>query len=410
MPIPDYIEQFPLPLDQIPVGLKEVLVPESATNPQREVIVTHRYEHNKYKDNYEYLHMIMATVPQEDVHALEVLRESADGVVVTSTPDCRVKGGVRDYNISVSGYGYIVASWGGSSHFSFMLAEDVWMTLGLKPRLIGESEQKVIFDEVSLPDHGVAQGDVSSEYYFGSSKDIKWTMRNDYLRQYLWMKDYVGVRVFFYETYIDRTPEVTELLAGTVHYKLENSWIELDIVDHGDRVMMQVWGTVQSVQPELCAHLDIDKLIWPGHEEPMTKARASDFTKNEYVYIDDSFLDKYEKDGTYDAIPYFDGSKYRADPSYGGQWGFRDCVRVGRNLIHMPFYELYRGVPDREIYHVFDYAKETSLIEQSELAGEHIVSKTFRFAEELGRLNKNLNALASTVGVTLSESEIVVAH
>lgn len=70
------------------------------------------------------------------------------------------------------------------------------MMLGLKPRLIGDTEQKVIFDEVSLPDYGVAQGDVSSEYYFRSNKDVKWTMRNDYLRKYLWMRNYVGVRVF----------------------------------------------------------------------------------------------------------------------------------------------------------------------------------------------------------------------
>ncbi len=83
------------------------------------------------------------------------------------------------------------------------------MKLGLKPRLIGDDEQKVIFDEVASPSYGVAQGDVSSEYYFKSKKDVKWTMRNEFLRKYLWMKGCIGVKVFFFEAYIERTKEVT---------------------------------------------------------------------------------------------------------------------------------------------------------------------------------------------------------
>lgn len=40
----DYISQLPLPVDQIPQGLKDLLSIEDITNPQKEVIVTHRYE------------------------------------------------------------------------------------------------------------------------------------------------------------------------------------------------------------------------------------------------------------------------------------------------------------------------------------------------------------------------------
>lgn len=402
----EYINELPLPESQIPQTLKDLLSSVSAINPQSDVVVTYRFEHERYKDNYEYLHMIMAVVPEENILSLTVLNESSDGVVKSSTPDCRAKGGQRDYDISISGNGYIVASWGDNSHFSFFLAEDVWMMLGLKPRLVGESEQKAYFDEMSLPDVGIAHGDVSSEYYFGSSKDIKWTMRNDYLRKYLWMKGCVGVRVFYYETYIPRTDEVIKLLDGGTHFKFEQSWIDFEIVDHGDRVILQIWGTVQAVQPELCEQLDKDTLVWPGHSESMTRQRASDIRLNEFVYVDDSFLTRYEKDDSFDSVPFHDGSGYRTDPSYGGQWSFRGCTRIGRNLVKIPFYELYRGIPDREVYHVFDYAKNPTLIQESEYVGENIASKTFRFTKELVNLNDNLVALGNIVGVPLSHSDI----
>lgn len=403
----DYISQLPLPVDQIPQGLKDLLSIEDITNPQKEVIVTHRYEKNLFKDNHECAHMTMATVPQEDINNIKVLQESTNGLVSFSTPDCRSKGGARDYSLSISGYKYIVASWGDSSHFSFFLAEDVWMMLGLKPRLIGDTEQKVIFDEVSLPDYGVAQGDVSSEYYFRSNKDVKWTMRNDYLRKYLWMRNYVGVRVFYYEARIQRTTEVINLLSGSKHFKFDLPWIDFEIVDNGDNILLQAWGSVQSVQPELCKKLNIDELIWPGYDTPMTSSRAKDIRNNEYVLVNDSFLTKYEKDSSYDAIPFYDGYSYRVAPSYGGQWSFRDCIRVGRNLVRIPFYELYRGIPEEEVYHVFDYAKDPNQITENDLSGEHIVSKTFKFARELARLSDNLVALGRSIGVTLSNADIL---
>ncbi|MEW7001346.1 hypothetical protein M5585_19085 [Serratia ureilytica] len=115
-----------------------------------------------------------------------------------------------------------------------------------------------------MPDYGVAKGDVSSDYYFRSNKDVKWTMRNDYLRRYLWMRNYVGVKVFYYEAYVKRTTEIINILSDSKHFKLDLPWIDFEIVDLDDRIMLQAWGTVQSVQPELCEKLNIDTLIWLG--------------------------------------------------------------------------------------------------------------------------------------------------
>ncbi|WP_220384664.1 hypothetical protein, partial [Klebsiella pneumoniae] len=106
-------------------------------------------------------------------------------------------------------------------------------------------------------------------------------------------------KVFYFEAFIERTKEVLGLLSGSNQFVLKLPWIDLNIVDHGDRIILQAWGTVQSVQPVLCVELDVNTLIWPGHTVPMTRSRASDYTKIEYVYVDDAFLTKYEKDKTY---------------------------------------------------------------------------------------------------------------
>ncbi|WP_251279500.1 hypothetical protein, partial [Enterobacter hormaechei] len=84
------------------------------------------------------------------------------------------------------------------------------------------------------------------------------------------MKGCIGVKVFFFEAYIERTKEVLGLLSGSNHFVLNLPWIDFEIVDHGNRVILQAWGTVQSVLPELCAEVDINKLVWPGHKDPMT--------------------------------------------------------------------------------------------------------------------------------------------
>ncbi|WP_275556667.1 hypothetical protein [Mixta sp. Marseille-Q2659] len=402
----DYISQLPLPEEQIPQGLKDLLLPENNTNSQKEVIVTHRYEKNKYQKNYEHAQMLMAVVPEEDIANLTVLPESTDCVVAYSRPYCTQKGGVRGQKNSISGFGYIVASWGDGSHYSFFLAEDVWMKLGLTPRLTGDIEQRVIFDDASKPIFGVVKGDVSCKFFFESSKDIVWTMQNDYLRKYLWMKNCVGVKVFHYEAYINRSSEVKDLLSGSNTYQFNRPWIDLEITDHTDHVILQAWGTIQSVNPERCDKLDINTLIWPGHASPMTRSRARDIRLNEYVFVDDSFLTKYEEDASYDAVPFLHGNHYHVNPSYGGQWSFRDCIRVGRNLVKMPFYELYRAVPDKEVAHVFDYAIDPSLIDDDLLKSEHIVSKTFRFANELFELNKNLVLLGDILDIPLSNADI----
>ena len=54
-------------------------------------------------------------------------------------------------------------------------------------------------------------------------------MRNDYLRRYLWMRNAVGIRAFYYETLITDQERVRALMKGEpdYHEQPEGGWYEL---------------------------------------------------------------------------------------------------------------------------------------------------------------------------------------
>ena len=391
----DYMNEFPLPMSCVPLTLKALLSQESIDISDSKINVTTRFEKNQYMDGYEYLHMLMVCIPEKDIQSLKVLPESTEGTVKSSTPTCDKAGGIYPTQTNVSGYDYIVASWGDGARYSYNLAEKVWMTLGLSPRVIGNDEQKIIYDDLSLPIIGVSEGDVASEFEFNLKRNVYWTMRNDYLRKYLWMTGCYGVRVFFYEGYLDDSREVQQLLSGNSHYNkiLGNGWGELDIREIDGRLLLQLWASVVAISPKLCSEQDIYSLIWPGDSQPITRNQVRNIRSNKYAYLDDRFLEKYEKNKVFSAVPFKVHNGFSSCPSYKGQWGFRDCKRVGRNIIKVPFYELYRGIPDQEVYHAHQYAVSEEEFIARDIAEEHIVSKVDRLLLQLIDLSENLSKL-----------------
>lgn len=391
----DYVNEFPLPMSCVPPTLELLLSQESVDIPAKKIHVTTQFEKNQYANGYEHLHMLMACIPEKDIQSLKVLSESAEGTVKSSTPICDEIGGVYPIKINVSGYGYIVASWGDGARYSYNLAEKVWMTLGLSPRVIGNDEQKIIYDDLSLPIIGVTEGDIASEFEFNLKRDVYWTMRNDYLRKYLWMTGCYGVRVFFYEAYIDDSPEVRQLLNGNSYYDeiIGNGWGELDIREVDGKLLLQLWASVVAIPPVLCSEQDIYLLIWPGNSHPITRKQVRDIRSNEHAYLDDRFLEKYEKNNVFDTVPFKIYNHFSSCPSYKGQWSFRDCKRVGRNIIKVPFYELYRGIPDQEVYDAHQYAVSEEEFTARDSTEDHIVSKVDRLLLQLIELSENLPKL-----------------
>ena len=391
--------QFPIPDTQLPPRLRSLLEPVDS-DPQRRVEVASRYDADQYGPDREYLHMVMALVPKPRLSLLGIPREARNAVVSFSTPVVSEQGGLAEFTPSVSGLDYIVASWGDGYFYSYNLAEKVWMALGLSPRCLGGDLQKVIFDDLSLPEFGVVEGEISTEHYFSSKRNVCWTMSNEYLRRYLWMRGAYGVRVFFYEALLPDCPDLRSVMEGEAHAHLkpDGGWYELDIREHKGKLLIQLWASVVAVAPELTPEPSANGLVWPGAAGPMTHDRANALVKITHVYLDDRFLERYEQSSLFGTTPGEVGGQWYCSPSYRGQWSFTDCVRVGRNLIKVPIRELYKPKPAREIKHAHAHALDPAQVAEFNHGEDHIVSKTARFVDQLLDLGDQLAAVSEAVG------------
>lgn len=404
----DYLDQFPIPAAILPPRLRALLEPVG-DNPALRVEVTTRWDKDQHGPNREYVHMIMAVVPEGLLASLGVVDEASDGVVSFSVPDIEHQGGLPTFAPSISGHDYIVASWGSGSFYSYALAEKVWMALGLSSRTLGGAQQRIIYDDLSLPEFGVAEGEITTQYYFSAQRDVQWTMSNEYLRRYLWMRGAHGVRGFFYEALLPDSQDLRSLMADQSHVLLapNGGWYRLDIREFNGGLLIQVWASVAAVTPELCPERTADGLMWPGANEPMTHAKSDALVGLEPVYLDDRFLERYEQSSFFDTTPVNVHGRWHCSPSYLGQWNFTDCVRVGRNMIRVPIRELYKPKPDREIVHAHAFALDPMQVAAFDQAEEHIVAKTDRFVTQLLDLGDGMSTLCDVLGIQSTAEEIV---
>ncbi|SNY93125.1 hypothetical protein SAMN04515647_3401 [Cohaesibacter sp. ES.047] len=284
------------------------------------------------------------------------------------------------------------------------------MTLGLSPRCVGGNDQKIIYDDLALPEFSVAEGEVSSSYHFSSSRNISWRMSNEYLRNYLWMRGKYGTRVFFYEANITDTPDITTLLGAKTHinFKPDGGWYDLCIRRINGKILVQLWAVVCSISPEKCQLQSADSLTWPGVSGVMNHQRANALVDPSIIYLDDRFLERYEQNSFYETTPFEDNGSWTCNPSYSGQWSFTDCRRIGRNLIKVRLRELYKGKPDREIVWAHSHTVALGGVDQTDLEEEHIVAKVQRFLDTLLDLADGLAWLAGELGSDgLSSEELI---
>ncbi len=368
-------------------------------------------ESDPHGEHAEHLHLLMAVVPGLESDPIGVLSEAGNGVVEYSVPAGDERGCSAELSPSISGYDYIVAAWGDGSFYAFNLAEKVWMTLGLTPRCVGNDQQRLVYDDLGLPEFGVAEGEVSSDYHWSLKRSVSWRMSNEYLRRYLWLRGARGVRVFYYSALLPDLPEVRAIMRGESHVVRKPAegiaWYELDIREHKGGLLVQLWASVEAVMPELCPEQTAEGIQWPGDTQPMTHARADALVGHDPVYLDDRFLQKYEQSVFYDSTPAYVWEQWYCSPSYRGQWTFTECRRVGRNLIQVPMRELYKPKPDREIVHARSFAVDPADLAHVDLDEEHVVAKVQRLLDVLLRLGDGLSALGIIVGLNKSSVELI---
>ena len=404
MPI-DYLTDFPLPQHLVPPKLRALLTP-TGLDPQEPVDVTRTFQEERQDIGLECVHMLMAVVPEEEADKLAAFDDWNEGVVAHSVPVLGEKGKTRKFEPSISGHDYVVASWGSGSFYNFSLAEKVWMALGLTARCVGSDHQRLVYDDLSLPAAGVAEGEVSSQYHFEPSRNVNWRMSNEYLRKYLWMRGAVGVRNFYYQASLPDRPELRALMNGDAHYVSApgGGWYDFDLREHQGRLQLQLWATVVAVSCELSPNPSADGLAWPGIDGPMNHERANAMLHDGLVYLEDRFLERYEQNRLYDSMPGRGGS---CNPSYQGQWTFTDCVRVGRNLVQVPIRELYKPKPDREVLHAHRFVVPMWQVNAIDRQEEHIAAKTQRLVAQLLDLGDNLSELGDALGEATAAADVV---
>lgn len=273
----------------------------------------------------------------------------------------------------------------------------------------GGKGQKLAYDDLSAPTFGVAEGEISTKYYYTSDRDVCWTMSNTYLRRYLWMRGAHGVRLFFYEKRFDELPELRALMNGETHVDIEpdGGWYKLDIREFDGGLLVQTWAVVAAATPDLCAEPNAEVLEWPGAPGPMTHDRANALIHGEPVFLDDRFLDPYEQNSLFETTPIRAGGRWHCSPSYQGQWSFTGCERVGRNLIRVSIRDLYKGVPDREIVHAHAHLVSPEKAAEFDPGEEHVAAKTARFVDALLDLGDNLAFLGGAAGAPKPAADIV---
>lgn len=396
----NYFHELNLPDSCISPKLRALLTPVGL-DPFERPEVTARYEHDQYGPDYEYVHMVMALTDGADTLSVADFREVSDGVVSSLTPIFDECGELVGHIPSISGHDYVVAAHGDSSFYGYQLAEKLWMELGLSPRCVGGDKQRLIYDDLSLPEFGVADGEISSSYYYQSSRNVSWRMSNEYLRRYLHAQEKYGTRVFFYEANIQETKEISDLLGdgGHFHAEPDNGWFELDIRRINGKTLIQLWAVVCVVTPELCAVQTAAGLSWPGIAGPVDHQRANALVEPTPIFLDDRFLERYEQNSFYETTPFQTHGDWTCNPSYSGQWSFTDCRRVGRNLIQVRLRELYKPKPDREIVWAHAHVVPQEIVDQTDLNKEHIAAKVQRFLEALLGLADGIAWLATDLGL-----------
>lgn len=175
MPTIDHLATFPIKGTALPVRLRTLLSPIGLA-PLEQVEVTSDLEFDNDGANAEYVHMLVAVVPESVDSPVPILDEAGHGVVSFSVPALGRKGASEKFSPSMSGYDYIVASWGDGSYFTYNLAEKVWMALGLSPRCLGNEQQRIVYDDLGVPEFAVAEGEAAREYHFSSSRNVSWRM------------------------------------------------------------------------------------------------------------------------------------------------------------------------------------------------------------------------------------------
>ena len=384
--IQNYLGELPIPNSLISPKLKELLSPIDDT-PANNIEIACAYDiTSPVAPTHEvFCNMTTVTVPLDKIDNLPLLYLN-HGVVSTG-PDNDSEG-MCDGNYTICGYYSLISSWGNDYLFTYNLSDRVWMTLGLTPRC--HKNDTMSWDDINNDEADIAFGEVSTEYHYELKRNVSWKMRNDYLRKYLWHLGHAAVRVFYYEQHFPRTKELEKIIGKKGCLKgTKNKWCDFGLFVHPgfpDKICLQIDASVIIAFPELCPQKTLEDIIWPDLQHSLTKKQAFSMDFSNRAYFSDNLLKYFENKKDYKIVP---TSGYVC---YKNVWAFRDCQRIKRNYISMPYCKIFEGMDVQTIITLNRFAVSKKEVDAAEDC-ENIAAKTVRFKDEFLLFGDNLSQL-----------------
>ncbi len=302
----------------------------------------------------------------------------------------------------------LVISWESANNTIFSIDQGFVGTFKLIPRLVNDT---IFWDDLSRPKYEIVRNKLISKYDHLKHTEAYVHIDKEYLENYLSLRKKVAIQVFkvIQDIYLDA--EILSLLGGQDHYieEFKNYEVRISKYVHKENIIrLEVNGYKILVDNSTQDKIDIPGgHYWKGIDGLVTawRARHEMLFEDEYVYVSDEALEKYECDDDYEIYPLYGSVKYK------GQWGISHCNRVGRNGIRLEIKKLYEGVPDEVIDYWNKFSIDISEIEKGEnivIKAERLTRKYFLFGRFLSDvMNRicNLNLLPLDI-ITLDEERI----
>jgi hypothetical protein len=228
----------------------------------------------------------------------------------------------------------------------------------------------------------------------------------EYLEDYLSLKNCVAVATFFDERYSMDNAEVAKLIGESgfsVKQPSREMWFKHLELDFANQIS-QVSGSALLMHPHsqpITNPAEVS-LKWPDHEGLITGHGWGQFKAMERAFVRDEVLLAYQD------RPEFDINPVAGSVGYESRWAFSYCNRYGRNHIAFELRKLYEGTPEEVIKHFHSFAVSEAFADKGvQTHGKRNVGvRAKEFVGAYLGLTETFSNLADALGMVATQADI----
>lgn len=303
----------------------------------------------------------------------------------------------------------LVESWKNHNILISVPQNRLVATYGLRPRVI-DSDQSVRWDDPEHINYDVVEVRPYSKYTLPNEYTrSEVLLRQDYAEDYADVRSRAIVAVYYEEHSIADDEELDILLGGGEYHRIDVPGVGIEIKRNPFNteypLFIAAWGCHLLVRPS--GKLRITKeekpsLKWPGVGVVRSSVGFSSKTMMDRVYVRDAVLTAFEEK------PEFEVHPESGSVSYEGRWALGFCHRASRDYIGYEPRKLYEGCPPSVIRHVHQFVVDSAEAnaQREKLGTANIGARAAAFVAAFLRLQREVHAVAGTLGVSVAQSAI----